>query len=56
MVAHSLAYAGFLIDPVTWALLGVGLALARAPLPSPLAERTPRPAREPPAQTRVQAA
>ena len=39
MVVHSLAYAGFLIDPVTWALLGVGLSLARGPLPSPLAER-----------------
>ena len=35
MVVHSLAYAGFLIDPVTWALLGVGLSLARGPLPSP---------------------
>jgi putative inorganic carbon (hco3(-)) transporter len=29
MVVHSLAYAGLLIDPVTWALLGLGLALAR---------------------------
>jgi len=56
MVVHSLAYAGFLIDPVTWALLGVGLALARSPLRSPLAERATRPAPEPPAQTRVQAA
>ncbi|MGH2993930.1 MAG: O-antigen ligase family protein [Solirubrobacterales bacterium] len=46
MVVHSLAYAGFLIDPVTWALLGVGLALARAPIPSPLAERVVRPAAE----------
>ena len=56
MIVHSLAYAGFLIDPVTWGLLGVGLALARAPTPSPLAERASRPAPEPPAQTRVQAA
>ncbi|MGH2988329.1 MAG: O-antigen ligase family protein [Solirubrobacterales bacterium] len=55
MVVHSLAYAGFLIDPVTWALLGVGLALARAPLPSPLAQRVPRPAAEP-QRPRVQAA
>lgn len=31
MVVHSLAYAGFLIDPITWALLGLGLALARHP-------------------------
>jgi putative inorganic carbon (HCO3(-)) transporter len=34
MVVHSLAYAGFLIDPVTWALLGIGLALARHPVPA----------------------
>lgn len=48
MVVHSLAYAGFLIDPATWALLGVGLALARAPLPSPLADRVERaPSRAP---------
>jgi putative inorganic carbon (hco3(-)) transporter len=39
MIVHSLAYAGFLIDPVTWALLGLGLALARAPIPSALPER-----------------
>jgi O-antigen ligase len=56
MIVHSLAYAGFLSDPVTWGLLGVGLALARAPIPSPLAQRAARPAHEPPAQTRVQAA
>jgi putative inorganic carbon (HCO3(-)) transporter len=46
MIVHSLAYAGFLTDPVTWGLLGVGLALARAPTPSPLAERASRPAPE----------
>jgi putative inorganic carbon (hco3(-)) transporter len=57
MVVHSLAYAGFLIDPVTWALLGVGLSLARGPLPSPLAERAAHATPEPtPAQARVQAA
>jgi putative inorganic carbon (hco3(-)) transporter len=57
MVVHSLAYAGFLIDPVTWALLGVGLSLARGPLPSPLAERAARPAADAaPARPRVQAA
>jgi hypothetical protein len=48
MVVHSLAYAGFLIDPVTWALLGVGAALARrpagasAPEPSTAARSRPR--------------
>ncbi|HSJ18578.1 MAG TPA: O-antigen ligase family protein [Solirubrobacterales bacterium] len=57
MIVHSLAYAGFLTDPATWALLGVGLALARGPIPSSLAERAPRPAAEPPpARSRVQAA
>jgi putative inorganic carbon (HCO3(-)) transporter len=30
---HTLLYADFLEDPVTWALLGVGAALARSPLP-----------------------
>jgi putative inorganic carbon (hco3(-)) transporter len=30
---HTLLYADFLEDPVTWALLGVGVALARDPLP-----------------------
>jgi putative inorganic carbon (HCO3(-)) transporter len=33
MVVHSLAYAGLMIDPATWALLGVGLALAARPAP-----------------------
>ena len=36
-------------------VLAVGFALARAPLPSPLAERTPRPARYSAGQKRVQA-
>jgi putative inorganic carbon (hco3(-)) transporter len=31
IVVHSLAYAGLLIDPATWVLLGTGLALARNP-------------------------
>jgi putative inorganic carbon (hco3(-)) transporter len=52
MIVHSLAYAGFLIDPVTWALLGVGLALTRAPLRSPLAERVAPPAAERPPRAR----
>jgi putative inorganic carbon (hco3(-)) transporter len=33
IVVHSLAYAGLMIDPATWALLGIGLALARRPAP-----------------------
>jgi putative inorganic carbon (hco3(-)) transporter len=31
MLVHSLGYAGFAIDPVTWALLGLGVALRRGP-------------------------
>ncbi len=42
MIVHSLAYAGFLIDPVTWAILGLGLALARAPAGASV--RAPAPA------------
>lgn len=30
MFVHSLSYAAFLTDPITWALLAVGLALVRA--------------------------
>ena len=34
LVFHTLLYADFLEDPSTWALLGVGIALAaRAPAP-----------------------
>ena len=29
LVFHTLLYAAFLEDPLTWALLGAGLALAR---------------------------
>ena len=36
MLVHSLGYAGFAIDPATWALLGVGIALRRGP-PEPSA-------------------
>jgi O-antigen ligase len=43
LLAHTLAYAAFLEDPLTWALLGVGLALA----PS-RAERATRAAAAPP--------
>ncbi|MEZ5155552.1 MAG: hypothetical protein R2718_05520 [Solirubrobacterales bacterium] len=35
MLVHSLGYAAFLIDPITWAVLAIaGAALARAPRPS----------------------
>ena len=33
LVVHSLLYAAFLEDPLTWALLGVGAALAAVPAP-----------------------
>jgi O-antigen ligase len=36
LVCHTMLYADFLEDPVTWALLGVGMSLARAaPLTAP---------------------
>jgi O-antigen ligase len=34
MVVHSLGYAAFTIDPATWALLGLGVALRRAGRPA----------------------
>jgi hypothetical protein len=35
MLVHSLSYAGFAIDPATWALLGMGVALRRSrPVPA----------------------
>ncbi len=35
MLVHSLSYAGFAIDPATWALLGIGVALRRSwPVPA----------------------
>jgi hypothetical protein len=33
LVFHTVLYADFLEDPVTWTLLGVGVALARAAPP-----------------------
>jgi O-antigen ligase len=34
LVLHTFAYADFLEDPLTWTLLGIGVALSRAGLPS----------------------
>jgi O-antigen ligase len=42
LLLHTLLYAAFLEDPITWTLLGIGLALARASAPT----STP-PVREP---------
>jgi putative inorganic carbon (HCO3(-)) transporter len=38
LIFHTLLYADFLEDPVTWTLLGVGAALARSSRPEPPAE------------------
>jgi O-antigen ligase len=38
LVVHTLFYADFLEDPATWALLAVGVALARRPRPQEAAE------------------
>ncbi|HWI21797.1 MAG TPA: O-antigen ligase family protein, partial [Baekduia sp.] len=35
LVAHTLGYAAFLEDPITWALLGAGVGLARLPALAP---------------------
>ena len=53
MLVHSLSYAGFAIDPATWALLGMGVALRRlrpvpAAVPAAVGDRgaiPPRPRR-----------
>jgi len=29
LLVHTLGYAGFLIDPATWAILAIGIVLAR---------------------------
>lgn len=39
LLVHTLLYADFLEDPSTWALLAVGVALARRPLPQESAAR-----------------
>ena len=35
LLFHTLLYADFLEDPITWTLLAIGVALARRPLPAP---------------------
>jgi O-antigen ligase len=50
MIVHSLGYAGFITDPATWALLGVGVALQRQQRPvEGRTEARQAPAAEPPA-------
>ena len=51
LVFHTLVYAAFLEDPLTWALLGIGTALAAAVAPRP-APATAAPTREPSAAER----
>jgi O-antigen ligase len=41
LVLHTFAYADFLEDPLTWTLLGIGLALARANDDADTPRRTP---------------
>jgi O-antigen ligase len=41
LVLHTFAYADFLEDPLTWTLLGIGLALARAADPQARERATP---------------
>ena len=41
MLVHTMLYADFLEDPATWALLAVGVALARAPRPQEATEAIP---------------
>lgn len=47
LVVHTWLYAAYLEDPLTWTLLGAGVALARAP-GGAAREETPEPAAEPP--------
>ncbi len=55
LIAHTMAYAGFLEDPLTWVLLAIGGSLALAPEPATAAAAaqvapegaTPPPARAP---------
>jgi len=54
LVFHTLVYAAFLEDPMTWALLGAGTALAAAAAPQPTREPADAaaPTREPSAAER----
>ncbi len=53
LLFHTLVYAAFLEDPLTWALLGLGTALAAAVAPRPApAAASSAPAREPTAAER----
>jgi hypothetical protein len=45
MLVHSLGYAAFLTDPITWALLAISAA-ALAPAPRSALARVPPPAWE----------
>jgi O-antigen ligase len=45
LVFHTLLYADFLEDPITWTLLAVGVALARRPPPASVAEEPVTPGR-----------
>ena len=54
LVFHTMLYADFLEDPITWALLGIGVALAvmpgrRAVIPAAAEISGSRPAAAPPA-------
>ena len=53
LLFHTLVYAAFLEDPLTWALLGIGTALAAAAAPRPAPE--PAAGREPTASERSEA-
>ncbi|MGN6190103.1 MAG: O-antigen ligase family protein [Conexibacter sp.] len=52
LLFHTLVYAAFLEDPMTWALLGLGTALAAAAVPRPARTAATTPAREPTAAER----
>ncbi|MFL5817233.1 MAG: O-antigen ligase family protein [Conexibacter sp.] len=52
LVFHTLVYAAFLEDPLTWALLGIGTALAAAAAPRTAPAAAAAPAREPTAAER----
>jgi O-antigen ligase len=41
LVVHTLVYDDFLSDPITWTLLGMGVALARMPRPAVAEEMAP---------------